>query len=73
MTVVEGYTVAQVRLDPQRVARVQEMKAQTGMTTSQLFRRLIDAAEVKPASITVHSEVAKSAEALTGNTALFTK
>lgn len=71
MTVVGSYTVAQVRLDSQRVARVQQMKAQTGMTTSQLFRRLIDAATVAPASITVDSEIAKSAETLQGENGAF--
>ena len=53
---IQSYAVAQVRLDPNRVKKVEQMKRQTSLTTSQLIRAMIDATEITPAQIVVAPE-----------------
>jgi len=60
-------TVLQARFDEDRLKKISRIQADTGLTVSQLFRRLIDAAEVKPLEINVNlSTNSKSAETLQG-------
>ncbi len=59
---IQSYAIAQVRLDPNRVKKVEQMKRQTGLTTSQLIRAMIDATEITPAQIIVAPEKIGSAE-----------
>lgn len=47
-------TTLQARFDDIRLNKLESIKAQTGLTTSQLLRRLVDAAEVEPAKINVN-------------------
>ena len=47
-------TVLQARFDEDRLKKISRIQADTGLTVSQLFRRLIDAAEVKPLEINVN-------------------
>ena len=64
--------VVQARFDEGRLQKMKKLQEATGLSTSQLFRRLIDAVEVEPARFTIVSEKVKSAEAVTGKAALFT-
>ncbi len=41
-------TILQARVSEHQIQKIESLKAQTGLTVSQLFRRLIDCAEVKP-------------------------
>ena len=59
-------TVLTARIDEARIAKVEAIQQSTGLTVSQLFRRLIDAAEVEPLKVTVNLGKAKSAETLQG-------
>ena len=45
-------TILQARFDENRLKKIFKIQADTGLTVSQLFRRLIDVAEVKPLEIT---------------------
>jgi len=47
-------TVLHARFDARQVAKITQIQADTGLTISQIFRRLVDAAEVKPLEIKVH-------------------
>lgn len=64
--------VVQARFDEGRLQKMKRLQEVTGLSTSQLFRRLIDAVEVEPAKFVIASEKVKSAEAVTGKAALFT-
>ncbi len=46
-------TTLQARFDDIGLNKLESIKAQTGLTTSQLLRRLVDAVEIEPAKITV--------------------
>ena len=59
---IQSYAIAHVRLDPNRVKKVEQMKRQTGLTTSQLIRAMIDATEIIPAQIVVAPEKIEGAE-----------
>jgi hypothetical protein len=60
--------ILHARFDQARIAKVEQIQRDTGLTVSQLFRRLIDAAEVKPAEIKVNlSQKANSDTTLAGN------
>lgn len=45
--------ILQARVGDTHIAKLNALKSQTGLTTSQLFRQFIDLAEVKPAEIAV--------------------
>jgi antitoxin component of RelBE/YafQ-DinJ toxin-antitoxin module len=47
-------TVLQARFDEARLKKINRIQADTGLTVSQLFRRLVDAAEIKPLEISVN-------------------
>ncbi len=46
-------TIWHARFYRNQVAKILQIQADTGLTVSQLFRRLIDVAEVKPIETTV--------------------
>ncbi len=47
-------TILQARVGERHIRKMATLKAQTGLTVSQLFRQLIDRAEVKPLEATVY-------------------
>jgi antitoxin component of RelBE/YafQ-DinJ toxin-antitoxin module len=47
-------TILTARFDEKRLQKVSQIQADTGLTVSQLFRRLIDVAEVKPVEMVVN-------------------
>jgi hypothetical protein len=47
-------TVLQARFDENRVKKINRIQQETGMSVSELFRRLVDAAEIKPLEISVN-------------------
>ena len=47
-------TLLQARFDEARLRKINQMQAATGLTVAQLFRRMVDAAEVKPLEINVN-------------------
>ncbi len=47
-------TTLQARVYENHLKKVAKLKAKTGLTTSQLFRELISAAEVKPVEMVVN-------------------
>jgi len=46
-------TVLHARFDRKQVAKILQIQADTGLTVSQIFRRLVDVAQVKPLDATV--------------------
>ncbi len=50
----------QARVDEERLKKVNRIQEATGLSVSQLFRRLIDAAEVEPLKVTVNLGKANS-------------
>ena len=46
-------TVFHARFDRNQVAKILQIQADTGLTVSQIFRRLVDAAQVKPLEVNV--------------------
>jgi len=47
-------TILQARFDEARLKKINRIQADTGLTVSQLFRRLIDVAEVEPLKVNVN-------------------
>jgi len=47
-------TILQARVNERHLQKVENLKAQTGLSTSQLFRQLIERAVVKPLDATVN-------------------
>ncbi len=47
-------TIVQARVSEGHLQKIETLKAQTGLTVSQLFRQLIDRAVVKPLDATVN-------------------
>jgi hypothetical protein len=47
-------TILQARVGERHIQKMATLKAQTGLTVSQLFRQLIERAEVKPLEATVN-------------------
>ena len=47
-------TILQARFDKMRLNKLEAIKSATGFSTSEVFRRLVDAAEIQPAKINVN-------------------
>ena len=57
-------TILQARFDEDRLRKISRIQAETGLTVSQLFRRLIDAAEVKPLEVSVNLSTNAKSDAI---------
>jgi antitoxin component of RelBE/YafQ-DinJ toxin-antitoxin module len=56
--------VLQARFDEDRLRKISRIQAETGMSISELFRRLVDAAEVKPLEINVNLSTNAKSDAI---------
>ena len=59
-------TILQARFDEDRLQKISRIQAETGMSVSELLRRLVDAAEVKPLEINVNLSTNANSDVNTG-------